>query len=121
MGSINIDLTKQERLLERLYPLDTYEGIYALLNNIHRIRAMRFERADFDACNMLIDFRRALWESGLTERQRQVLFFVFEMDMTQQEVADMLGITQQAISFHVKEAIERIAEYNRTKEVETSV
>jgi predicted DNA-binding protein YlxM (UPF0122 family) len=77
---------------------------------------MRFLRGDYDASILLLDLERSKREAKLTDRQIDVLFLVFELDMTQQEVAQHFNITQQGVSDHIKGAIRRIARYNRKKE-----
>jgi RNA polymerase sigma factor (sigma-70 family) len=73
----------------------------------------RFLRGDYDACNMLIDFMDSVENSNLTERQRQVLNLVFMQDLRQQDVAEMLNVSQQAVSDHISNAVKKIAFYNR--------
>lgn len=117
MGAVKIDTASREKVLDDLYPMDKFRGIYALLANIHHMREMRFVRGDYDACNLLLDFYDAYEAANLTERQREILRLVFEKDMRQQDVALEMGISQQAVSDHVKAAVQKIARVNRQREV----
>lgn len=117
MGSVKIDLSTKEKRWNDNYPLDKPYGVYALFSNIHYIREMRFLKGDFDACILLIDLDIAIAEADLTKRQREVLYWVFEKDLTQQEVAAKLGISQQAVSDHINSAIRKIAFINRLGEL----
>jgi DNA-binding CsgD family transcriptional regulator len=109
-------VTKQKRL-DDAYPTDRAYGIYALLAHIHYLRESRFLRGDYEASILLLDFYRSLRDANLTRRQRQILYLVFVEDMTQQDVAMLLNISQQAVSDHVGVAVKKIALTNRLKEV----
>jgi predicted DNA-binding protein YlxM (UPF0122 family) len=111
-----IDIQSKEKRLEDAYPLDRAAGVYALLYHINEIREMRFIRGDYAASILLLDFYQSLKEANLTFRQREILYFVFEQGLTQQEVAQFFNISQQAVSDHIKNAIRRIARLNRKKE-----
>lgn len=122
MGSVKIDLSTKEKRLEESFPLDTTKGVYALLTQLHRVRESRFLRGDYDASIMLIDFCQALADTNLTQRQRQVITYVFIFDLTQTEVAKNLSISQQAVSDHVNTAIQKVVLYNQQqKEAQDSV
>lgn len=112
-------VTKQKRL-EDAYPIDRAYGVYAVLAHIHYLRESRFLRGDYEASILLLDFYESLEDANLTQRQRQILHLVFEEDLTQQEVAMLLNISQQAVSDHVGTAVKKIALTNRLKEVQNA-
>ena len=116
MGGGKIDLRSKSKRLEDTYPIDTAKGVHALLSHIHRVREGRFIRGDYDASILLIDFEQSLEEAKLTARQKQIIELVFELDLRQEDVANVLGITQQAISDHVRTLVRKIAIVNRQKE-----
>jgi RNA polymerase sigma factor (sigma-70 family) len=116
MGAVKIDLSKGEKRLETLYPLDTSEGVRALLDNIHHVREQRFTRGDYDAANLLLDFERSKAGANLTLRQKEVMALSFEQDLKQEDVAQLLGISQQGVSDHINSAIKKIALYNHVRE-----
>ncbi|MFT4413210.1 sigma factor-like helix-turn-helix DNA-binding protein [Fredinandcohnia humi] len=118
MGMIKVNLSSKEKRLEDEFPLDRDFGIYALLSNIHHIREMRFSRGDLDASILLLDFEDSMNKTNLTLRQQQTIYLFFEKDLTQQEVAEILQISQQAVSEHLNNAIRRIAQYNMEREEE---
>lgn len=111
-----IDIQSKEKRFEDAYPLDRAAGVYALLYRINEIREMRFIRGDYAASILLMDLGQSLIEARLTFRQREILYFVFEQGLTQQEVALYFNISQQAVSDHIRNAIRRIARLNRKKE-----
>ena len=94
----------------KVYALETEKGVYALLSNIHYVRALRFARSDYDACNILIDFLLAYESADLTPRQKDALALVYERDITQKEAAEYMGASQQAVQQHIKAAVRKIAE-----------
>lgn len=112
MGAVKVDIEKGERQLDVMYPIDTYDGVYALLDRIHYVREARFARGDYAACTLLLDLESAIENAGLTERQRQVIDLIFEQDMTQVEASKHMGISQQGVADHLKNAITNIAKYN---------
>ena len=116
MGGGKIDLRSKSKRLDDAYPIDTPKGVHSLLSHIHRIRESRFIRGDYDASILLIDFEQSLEEAKLTARQKQIIDLVFELNLYQEEAANILGITQQAISDHVRTLVRRIAIVNRQKE-----
>lgn len=118
---MRIDLSVKEKRLEESFPLDTTKGVYALFSQIHRVRESRFLRGDYDASIILIDFCQALEEANLTYRQREVIYYVFILELTQTEVGRLLNISQQAVSDHVNTVIQKVAAHNRLKEAQGNV
>lgn len=116
MGSVKIDLTKGEKRLEMLYPLDSSDGVRALLEQIHHVREGRFQRGDYDAAILLLDLDHSMEKANLTDRQREVLDLTFERDLKQETVAELLGISQQGVSDHINAAVKKIALYNHVRE-----
>ena len=53
-----------------------------MLSQIHHVRESRFIRGDYEASVLLLDFEKSMEEAGLTERQKQVIYQVFEKDLT---------------------------------------
>ncbi|MBC9785890.1 DUF134 domain-containing protein [Heliobacterium chlorum] len=116
MGKV-IDFSAKERRLDDAYPLDSERGIYALLTQLHHVRESRFLRGDYDASLLLLDLAQSIEEANLTHRQKQALRLVFINDFIQKDAAHWMNISQQAVSDHVRSAIQRIAQVNEGKEV----
>jgi DNA-directed RNA polymerase specialized sigma subunit len=112
MGAVSIELNKQEIRYEELFPLDTKDGLLALLNSLHEIRERRFLAGDFDASNLLIDLEFTIQKSGLTNNQKEALHLLYEKCFTQKEVAALLGTSQQAVLDRRNNALEKMALYN---------
>lgn len=84
--------------------------VHMTLSDLHRLRERRYSRADYGACDTLIDLERAINNADLTERQYEVLYLMYEKGWTQVEVASEFDIAQQAVSVHKNAAIKKIAD-----------
>lgn len=103
------DYSAYEKKLTQKYPLTKVFGITNLLKDIHTLREQRFQGTDttFLSC-ILIDFENLQEKARLTERQKEAMFYHFELDLTQAEVAEAMSISQQAVSKHIDNAIAKI-------------
>jgi RNA polymerase sigma factor (sigma-70 family) len=110
MGAVGIDLKSNEHKLETEYPLETPQGVNAFLSNIHYIRSSAYDKGDYDAINMLIDFELAYSKITTTARQREAIQLVFFADLTQREAGEIMGISQQAVQQLIHAVVTKIAE-----------
>ena len=55
------------------------------------------EGGDFDAVGLLLDMAKAMELAKLTKRQREVLYWRYEKDLSQEMVGELLISTQQNI------------------------
>lgn len=84
------------------------------LSNLHRLRERRYSRADYGACDVLLDLEKAIDDAELTDKQAEVIRMLYEKDLTQEDAAKAMGMSQKVISMHNKYAIKKIAkEYKR--------
>lgn len=60
---------------------------------------------------LLADVGKAWDHAGLTEQQRELLVDYYCRDMTQSEIADMIGTTQQAVGARIRAATGRLIDY----------
>ena len=74
----------------------------------HRLKARAYDKGDYDAIVILLDLMRARFEAGLTERQKEALFYVYDCDMRQEDAAAEMGVTREAIAQFVRGAQKRI-------------
>ncbi|WP_427036542.1 sigma factor-like helix-turn-helix DNA-binding protein [Cytobacillus pseudoceanisediminis] len=110
MGAVGIDLKSNEHKLETEYPLETPQGVNAFLSNIHYIRSSAYDKGDYDAINMLVDFEIAYSKITTTARQREAIQLVFFADLTQREAGEIMGISQQAVQQLIHAVVTKIAE-----------
>lgn len=92
MGVCRVDTTKGHRELAVKYALNDREGVDALLSDVHRLGARRFERGDYAACDVLIDLASAIEAAGLTPRQREALRLYYVEDLTLEDVGARMGL-----------------------------
>jgi DNA-directed RNA polymerase specialized sigma24 family protein len=92
MGVCRVDTTKGHRELAVRYALNDREGVDALLSDVHRLGARRFERGDYAASDVLIDLARAIQAARLTPRQREALRLYYIEDMTLEDVGTAMGL-----------------------------
>ncbi|MEH7116948.1 sigma factor-like helix-turn-helix DNA-binding protein [Neobacillus vireti] len=103
------DFTVMEKLLSTRYPITKIFGVTNLLKDIHTLREQRFQGTDTTLLScILIDFERLIEKARLTIRQQEALFLHFELDFTQAEVAEVMDVSQQAVSKHIDNAIAKI-------------
>ena len=60
------------------------------------------EQGNTDAVVLIVDIKEATKKAKLTDQQKKVYFYRFLREYTQDEVAEIMDISQQAISKHVE-------------------
>lgn len=91
MGAVHMDLNKWERHYEAMYPLDNPYGVRALFEDYHKLWGRVYDRGDYDALIVILDFMGALDSVSLTKKQREALFYVYMIGMKQEDAAKQLG------------------------------
>jgi predicted XRE-type DNA-binding protein len=109
MGTCAVDIEKGSREYTVKYALDSAGGVKRLMTDLHRLRSARFERGDYAASDILLDLDNAIIAANLTVRQRQAVYYLYEEDYGQGEVAEILGIDQSNVSRAADRALEWIA------------
>ncbi|WPS88823.1 sigma factor-like helix-turn-helix DNA-binding protein [Brevibacillus halotolerans] len=109
MGACAVDIEKGHRNLSVRYALNDRDGVHAILRDIHHLRSSRFERGDYAACDVLIDLAEAIERAGLTDREREALYYVYEQDMTAREVARIIGISERRAGMLIDSGLGRVA------------
>lgn len=97
MGAVKADLHAKERRLAETYALDTPDGVKKLFADTHALRSL-VEGGDFDAVGLLLDMAKAMELAKLTKRQREVLYWRYEKDLSQEMVGELLNRNQKTIS-----------------------
>lgn len=110
MGVSFYDKEAQHRRLEAMFDLTTSVGVEEFLTHWEKIKTMQLDCGDYGAVDVMVDMERAIDLAGLTLKQAQVIYYVCLKGYTQKEVADLLGITQPAISQMLECATAKIAD-----------
>jgi DNA-binding CsgD family transcriptional regulator len=109
MGSVRVDIHRQERKYEQQFPMHTPEGVEVFLENYQYIRSRRL-KGDLDASLLLLDFDKFRSEAPLSKRENEVLYWRYEQEFTEKEAARHLGISVGALKKYCHRAILKIAD-----------
>ncbi|WP_232696159.1 sigma factor-like helix-turn-helix DNA-binding protein [Brevibacillus daliensis] len=104
-----MDISKGHRNLSVKYTLNDRDGVDAILRDLHRLRSMRFERGDYAACDILIDLDTAIERAGLTVREREALYYVYERELDTIEAGRAMRISRQRVGQLVYTGLDQIA------------
>lgn len=96
MGAVKADLHAKERRLAETYALDTPDGVKKLFADTHALRSL-VEGGDFDAVGLLLDMAKAMELAKLTKRQREVLYWRYEKDLSLEMVGEVLRVKLQSV------------------------
>lgn len=99
---------------EKDYPLETPEGVYALFMDFFHVKASAYDKSDFDAIDLLIDFEMAYAKITKTKRQEQAINYVFSKDLTQREAAERMDVSQQAVQQLIWNIVNKVAKQYRS-------
>lgn len=91
-------------------PLETPQGVNAFLANLSFIKSAAYDKSDFDAMNMLVDFETAFAKVKMTKRQKQAVELVHFKNLTQKEAGAIMGISQQAVGQLIQAVATKISE-----------
>lgn len=89
----------------------TVNGVIELIKNYYNLKEVRLYRGDSFASDLVLDIDLILDKCNLSERQFVVVDKCWKEGWKQEEVADLLGVSQQMVDKHtrsVKKKIEKI-------------
>lgn len=98
------------------------KSIQSVIRSLLRLEGLS-ERGDTVAASIMIDMKRALGIYGgkffdiLTPKQRVVIVDALIKDIPQREIAERLGLTQQAVSYLIGSGISRVAKFLETGKI----
>lgn len=98
----------KDRKASTSFSIDQSKMVFNLLHHLHHIREARYYRGDADAVIILLDLYNALQKAKLSRKQKQILFLAYELDAKQEEIGIVLNMSQQAVSYQIKSAIQCI-------------
>jgi hypothetical protein len=109
MGAVKRDVYRNGREYDATYEY-TDDGIAVLLKDIYRLNEKRLYKGDIDATAIITDLKLALDSDCLTPRMRQVVALYYFVGLTEEEAAEVLDSSQQAVNKALSSSLERIAE-----------
>lgn len=102
------DKEASTRRLDADYVLTTAEGVEAFLESWYK-----FERADYGVVDMILDFKTALTNAELTEKQLMAINLVYVQGYTMEEVSGIEECTESAIKKRLSSAVQKIVDVYR--------
>ena len=115
MVAKKMDLLKNGKEYDELYPLDTKKGVISLLMLVNEVKERRFYEGDFNASDLIMDLELSIDKAGLSSKQKEVLDLLYYKCFTQKESAEILDITQQSILDRREKALRKIVLFNKKK------
>lgn len=85
-------------------------AIQGLLRFYYSLKSNLEYKPNFEITSILIDFKLALENSGLTQKQMVVAKLYME-GWTEDDIGKRLGITQQAVNKHIKLICKKMSNY----------
>lgn len=91
----------------------TETSVLSIISNHRKISIEAYAVGDPEKVEILIDIDLLLREANLTDRQRQIVELYFIEQRTQEQTAEVLGISQQAVGDQLPIIKRRIKEVAR--------
>jgi predicted DNA-binding protein (UPF0251 family) len=88
-----------------------------LLSDIYKLANDAEYRGDTEAIVLRVDLERALKSMCMSPKQRQAVALYYFTQLTQEECAKVLNVTQQAIAARLDDAVHNIAMHMRGEDV----
>jgi DNA-directed RNA polymerase specialized sigma subunit len=66
------------------------------------------ENGNMDAAVLITDMKEATKKAELTDQQKRVYYTRFLREYTVKEVAEVMGISHQAVSYHVEAIVTKV-------------
>lgn len=81
------------------------------LKLLHSLSSQRISDSDYRASIIFMDFKTAFMNSELTERQVDVINYLYVEDLPREDVADKMNVSRRMLYYTEEEAIEEIAKH----------
>lgn len=85
-------------------------AILTIMQNYYKIREACLYGGNISQMDVVIDLDRIIQEAVLTKRQMEVVELYYYQQFTQEETAEILGITQQGVLDHIQRIKNKINE-----------
>ena len=111
VGVVSYDIQASGRRLEAAFPLHTEEGVADFLEKLYTLDELKYFAGDFDVSIWLVDFYEALSNSGLSTKEREVIYFLYFEGYKQSELVELMDVKKNTINTLKKRAITKIVDY----------
>lgn len=111
MGVVSYDIQANARRLESAFPLHTEEGVSSFLDKIESLEELKYFAGDFDVVIWLADFYESMWLVGLSDREMEIIYFLYFEGYKQIELAEKMGIKKNTLHTMLTRATKKIADY----------
>lgn len=111
MGVVSYDVHANARRLETAFPLHTEEGVRSFLDKMSALEELKYFSGDFDVVVWLADFYEVMWKVGLSDKEMEVLYFLYFEGYKQIELAEKLGIKKNTLHTLLTRATKKIADF----------
>jgi predicted DNA-binding protein YlxM (UPF0122 family) len=118
LGRVKIDIYKSEITHDVVHAY-TNEGIAQLLEDVYKLANDAEYRGDAEAIVLRVDLERALRSKCMSPKQRQAVALYYFAQLTQEECAKLLNVTQEAVTQRLSNAIANIAKHMQGEDVTT--
>ena len=83
------------------------KSVRRILEHFYHFKKV-MENGNTDAIILVVDIKLATKKANLTAQQKKIYYYRFLLEYTQEEVAEVVGITQQAVSSHIDLIVTKI-------------
>ena len=92
--------------------------VKALLRHTDRLTSSGIHGARWNVVDEVVDLENAIRTADLTSRQIEVIRF-YRKEFSEEEIAGMIGISQQMVSKHIYSAVRKISNVYTNWEAQT--
>jgi DNA-directed RNA polymerase specialized sigma24 family protein len=110
MGSVKIDVEKDERRFDADYDLSSPEGVYRFLSSWPALCA-EAAKANFAVVDAIVDLIAAFGDAGLTPGERDVAELVYFDGWDIDEAAGIANIDAETVRARLARVCEKVANY----------
>ena len=111
MGVVSYDIQASSRRLASAFPLHTEDGVKDFLEKIYALEELKYFGGDYDVSIWLVDFYQALQETSLSNREREIIAYLYFEGYKQSELVVLMNLRKNTINTLLKRAVKKIASH----------
>lgn len=92
------------------YEYENEKFIQCMIRGFADLKAQSEAKSDYEMLSKLIDIEDAIYNSGFSKRIIRILE-LYTGGFLEREIAEIMGVSQQAVNLNVKEACKMISKY----------